>query len=141
MLRPFIILFAILCLSCGGRSYEEGVRSRVKWVLGTERLPESLVVGGSTIDGMDEWPTYQVEMAMSAKDFESLLSLHEYEHLEFPEQRTPYEQAIELATPFEARGVYRRRLKGKGMYSLFHEAEPGRYFLLYMDRANTGGYP
>ena len=138
MIRHILVaICALLYCSCDGRPYEDGVRSRLKWVLGIDHLPANLVIGASTIDWGDEWPTYQIELTMTREEFDALLGRHAYEHIKFTEPKPPNEQHIELTKPFSARGVYRRRIEEKGVCSIFYEAEHGRYFLLYMDRPSS----
>ncbi len=125
---------ALALASCRERSYEEGVESRLLWTLGVEKLPATCKIGGSTIDFGDDSPTYQIEMTMKPEEFQSLVSTRRSTHTIFPELRTPYEQKIELAEPFLARGEYRWQVENLGLCRLFYTDVPGRYFLVYSHR-------
>lgn len=126
------ILIPVLCLACGKPSNEDGVESRLRRCLGVSELPPSLRVGASTIDSDDGWACYQIEFNLAESAFGNLLRAHPYEHVTFDISRSPNFQEIKLGSPFQAVGVYERRIDNHGSCKLFHEATPGRYFLLYL---------
>ncbi len=135
MLKAIFILMSFALLgACKQRSYEEGVESRLRWLLEPDPLPASCEIKTSTIDSWDESPTYQIEVSMDGEDFRSLIEADYYRHEKFSEPRLPYEQHIELDEPFLAHGVYRRQVHDSGICSLFYSAVPRRYFILYTHR-------
>lgn len=125
---------ALALASCRDRTCEQGVESRLLWTLGVEKLPASCKIGGSTIDSWDDSPTYQIEMTMSPEDFQSLVSTRRSTHTSFPELKSPYEQKIDLAEPFLARGGYRWQVENLEQCSLYYTDVSGRYFLVYTHR-------
>lgn len=136
MLRTAILIgaFALALASCRERTYEQGVERRLLWTLGVEKLPTSCKIGVSTIDSWDNSPTYQIEMTMEPEEFQSLVSARRSTHTIFPQLKTPYEQKIDLAEPFLARGEYRWQVENLGLCRLFYTDVVGRYFLVYTHR-------
>ena len=125
---------AVLLGACEQRTYEEGVESRLSWLLEPEAIPASCQIKASTIDWGDDWPTYQIEVRMDPDDFMKLVDAGEYQQEDFAKPRLPYEQQIEIEEPFLARGVYRRQVHDLGTCSLFYCADPSRFFVLYTHR-------
>ena len=129
------ILACLLCHACGGPSYEDGVRSRLRRCLGVSELPPSLILGSSTIDSDEGWACYQIEFSLSESAFQSLVAAHSYQHFSLDPPRLPNFQEIKMDSPFHAVGGYERRIDDNGSCKIFHEATPGRYFLLYLYEA------
>jgi len=136
MLRTTILIVAsaLALSSCRERTYEDGVESRLLWALGVEKLPASCKIGGSTIDFGDDSPTYQIEMTMKPEEFQRVVSTLPSTHTIFPELKTPYEQKIDLAEPFLARGEYQWQVENLGQCRLYYTDVAGRYFLIYTHR-------
>lgn len=120
--------------ACDQPTYGDGVESRLTWLLEPAPIPASCQIKASTIDSWDEWPTYQIEIKMDEADFKKLVDTGGYRHEKFADFRLPYEQHIELATPFMANGVYRRQVHNRGTCSIFCSADPTRFFVLYTHR-------
>jgi len=129
-----ILATTVLLVACKQRTYKEGVESRLGWLLEPNSIPVSCEIKASTIDWGDEWPTYQIEVRMDESEFRKLVDRGGYRHEEFSESRLPYEQEIEIAEPFLAKGVFRRQVHELGTCSLFYCADPTRYFILYTHR-------
>ena len=128
----FAVVLGFACLSCDGRrAYEEGVRSRLGRCLGVSELPPSVKIGASTIDSDDGWACWQIEFSVPEATFGALLEGREWVHQGVDETMAANCQAITIDPAFEASGVYSRRDESNGLVEVFHEAEPGRYFLLY----------
>jgi hypothetical protein len=135
MLKTLLIVtMAVFLGACDQRTCEEAVESRLSWLLEPAPVPASCQIKASTIDSWDDWPTYQIEVRIDEADFKKIVDSGGYRHEKFADSRLPYEQHIELATPFMAHGVYRRQVHGRGTCSLFYSDDPTRYFILYLNR-------